>query len=102
MKKLIVYLLYYIGDIACRIGYIRVFKKQFLFDYKLLSWLGTIFYNIYSYCMLKSDRLQFKWNINGPWKDFKMYCQSYIEEDYKDCCEEQCEHCKIYYKYIQE
>lgn len=101
MKKFIVYLLYYIGDIACRISYIKYSSTQFLFDFKLLTWIGNILYKIYSESMFKSEQLQVKWKLEGPWKDFKNYCQSYIEGDYSNCCEEQCNHCKEYFKPIQ-
>lgn len=53
MRRIIVWGLFYIGDLVSKVCYIPVFH-----------WL----YSIYNYLMSKSSDLQDKWKLDGPWK----------------------------------
>jgi hypothetical protein len=97
MKKIAGYILSYIcfflGDISSKISHIKI-NDRTIFDNTLFGyWLAKL----YQWFMWRSDQLQ-TWGGCGPWFE-TFICQR--NEEFKDRCKKQCEHCEQYYKHIK-
>lgn len=70
MKKLIGYIgaygCYYIGDFFCKIGYLKINKDKYLYDF-LPNFMGTFIFNRYHSFMFYSGQIQDWAKLDKPW-----------------------------------